>query len=110
MNKVLTIVGIVLAILGAGVAAFTGLPMADILGISVAMVGAAVACTGVLKKSKDDGKSKALTYTSIIMIGVGSFLMGFMGVPEGTVTQVITVVAGLASLIAGLVVSIKAKN
>lgn len=109
MNKVLTIVGVALAVAGAGIAAFTGLPMSDILGIAVAMVGAAVSCTGVVKKSREEGKGKALTYTSVALIAIGSFLMGFMGVAESTVTQVITVAAGLVALVAGLVVSIKAK-
>ncbi len=95
---------------GAAISAFTGIPAADFVGLAVAMIGAALACTGVAKKAKSEGVNTPLTYAAIALIGVGSFLLGFLGVPETAVTQIVTVVAGLAMLIAGLVVSIKAKS
>lgn len=109
MNKILMLAGIALVVVGAGISAFTGIPYSDFVGIPVAMVGAALVCTGVVKKAKNEGVNTPLTYASIALIGVGSFLLGFMGVPETTVTQIVTVVAGLVTLLAGLVVAVKAK-
>lgn len=109
MNKILMLAGIALAVVGAGISAFTGIPAADFVGIAVAMVGAALACTGVVKKAKNEGVNTPLTYAAIALIGLGSFLLGFMGVPDTTVTQIVTVVAGLVTLLSGLVVAGKAK-
>lgn len=86
MNKILMLAGIVLAVVGAGISAFTGILAADFAGIVVAMVSAVIA-----------------------LIGLGRFLLGFMGVPYTTVTQIVTVVAGLVALLSGLIVSVNAK-
>lgn len=106
MNKIVTIIGVVLVVAGAIIATFANIAMADILGLATSMVGAGLTCTGVIKKS--EGKSKGLTYASVAMIAVGSFIMPFVGIAETTVTQLITVVGGLASLVTGLFVSYKA--
>lgn len=106
MRKVLLILGIVLAIVGAGISAFTGIPASEFAGICVAMVGAAIACTGVVKQAQEEGKNKPLTYASVALLGIGSFILGFSGLPDTTVTQIVTVVAGLVTLIAGLVVAV----
>lgn len=110
MNKIFMVAGILLAVVGAGISSFTGIAAAEFVGIAVAMVGAAVACTGVVKKTKEEGVNKPLTYAAVALIGVGSFLLGFMGVPETTVTQIVTVVAGLVTLLSGMIVAVKAKS
>lgn len=103
MNKIVTMIGVVLTVAGVVVAGFVDIPMADLLGIATSMVGAGVACAGVIKKSQ--GKNKALVYSSVAMIAVGAFLMPFVGIAESTVTQIITVVGGLVALVAGLIVA-----
>lgn len=108
MNKIMTIIGVVLVGVGAIVSAFAGIAIADLVGIAVAMVGAGLACVGIIKKSS--GKNKALVYASVAMVAVGAFLMPFVGIAESTVTQIVTIVGGLASLITGLFVSAQAQK
>lgn len=74
MNKIPMVVGIVLAVVGAAISAFTGIPAADFVGIAVAMIGAAIAGAGVAKKAKSEGVNTPLTYAATALIG-------FMGVP-----------------------------
>jgi hypothetical protein len=108
MNKIVTIIGVVLVVGGAITATFAGIPIADLLGVAVSMVGAGVTCVGFIKKSA--GKNKGLTYAAVAMIAVGAFLMPFVGIAETTVTQIITVVGGLVSLITGLFVAYQAQK
>lgn len=104
MNKVLKILFIVLVVVGAGLAAFTDVPLVEYSGIALAFVGAALACISTYKKSeKKDWK----VIVSIILIAVGAFGLGFAGVAGETITTIISAVAGIVLLILGLITSMK---
>lgn len=104
MNKVLKIIFFCLVVVGAGLAAFTDVPLAEYSGIALAFVGAALACITTYKKSeKKDWK----VVVSIVLIAIGSFMLGFAGVAGDAISKIIAAVGGVVLLIFGLISSIK---
>lgn len=107
MNKVLKIIFFCLVVAGACLAAFTDVAIAEYTGIAIAFVGAAMACITTYKKSeKKDWK----VVVSIILIAVGSFVLGFAGVAGDAISKIIAAVGGVVLLIFGLISSIKLES
>lgn len=107
MNKVLKIIFICLVVLGAALAAFTDVPIAEYSGIALAFVGAALACISTWNKSeKKDWK----VIVSIVLIAVGSFALGFAGVAGDAITRIIAAVGGVVLLIFGIITSLKIES
>ncbi len=97
------ILGIVLIILGAAVSYFAGFDLAEVTGFAVSMFGAGVAASGFWSKRKKTG---ALSVITLACIAGGSFILGFGGFVESTVTTIIASVAGIAAIIAGIVTGV----
>lgn len=106
MNKALKILFICLVVAGACLAAFTDIAIAEYSGIALACVSAALACVTTYNKSeKKDWK----VVVSIILIAVGSFVLGFAGVAGDAISKIIAAVGGVVLLIFGLIASLKLK-
>lgn len=104
MNKVLKIIFVCMVVAGACLAAFTDVAIAEYSGIAIAFVGAAMACITTYKKSeKKDWK----VVLSIVLIALGSFMLGFAGVAGDAISKIIAAVGGVVLLIFGLISSIK---
>lgn len=104
MNKSLKIIFIFLVVAGACLAAFTDVAIAEYAGIAIAFVGAALACVTTYNKSeKKDWK----VIVSIILIALGTFMLGFAGVAGDAISKIIAAVGGVMLLIFGLISSIK---
>lgn len=102
MSRIFKIVGIILVVVGAAIAAFTDVGLADFIGIGVAATGLAVTCVATYKKSKSKDWKLVL---SIVLIVIGSFGMILGGLADNLVTEIIASVFGLVSLIVGMVVA-----
>lgn len=104
MNRVLKIVFILMVVAGAALAAFTDVAIAEYTGIAIAFVGAAMACVTTYRKSeKKDWK----VILSIVLIAVGSFVLGFAGVAGDAISKIIAAVGGVVLLIFGVIASLK---
>lgn len=106
-NKVLTILGAILVVAGAVIAAVSDIAIADLCSIVVAVIGAVLTCVQVYKKSEKKGW-KVILAIALLVLGAG--LLGFAGVSSDTVTQLVTATVGLVALITGLFVSLKQKE
>lgn len=106
-KKILIIIGIFVMVAGAVIAALTDVPIVEYPALAAVFVGAALTCVGVYKKSeKKDWKVVA----AITLVALGSFILGFAGVAENTVTQIVTAVTGIVVLIIGVVGSLFLKE
>lgn len=108
-NSVFTVVGIILVVVGAVVANFSGFALAEITGLAVAMYGAGLACQSFISKAKSPKGWK--TVVSAVCMGLGGFALGVGGLlSQDTTEQVISAAFGIASIIAGLVFTALNKN
>lgn len=107
MKNVLKIIGILCIVIGSGIAAFSGIAVADYIGIAIAGLGLALAIIGAWNKAE---KKTWKEIVSIILFAVGGFMCGFAGLSDTILTQVITGVFGIVSLIIGLIVTKKAAS
>lgn len=104
MNKVWKIIFVCMVVAGACFAYFTDVPVLEYSGIAVVFVSAAMACVTTYKKSeKKDWK----VVVSIVLIALGSFMLGFAGVAGDAISKLIAAVGGVLLLIFGIVASIK---
>lgn len=103
MNKVLKYVCLALLVAGVVVAHFSDLLVVDISALAVAFVSAGALCASTYKKSeKKDWK----VILSIALVAVGAVGLGIAAVSTNTVTTVIAAVAGLLTLLGGIVTSV----
>lgn len=101
----MTIVGILLIVVGAGISYFAKWELADVSGFAVTMFGAGLATANLWNK-RDKGAKTWLCVLSLILVGVGAFILGFGGIiAETTMTTIIASVIGFVAIIAGLIVS-----
>ena len=84
---------------------FAKFPLADVLGYAITMFGAGLAVAGMYEK-RDPAVKTWVVWLSIILVGLGAFVLGFAGVAEDTVKTIITAVFGLVVIIAGLIVPV----
>lgn len=103
-NKILLIVGIVFIIIGAAISNFAKFDQAAILGFASTMFGAGIACADIWNK-RDKAVKVVLPIVSLVLIGVGCFILGFGGFAETTALTIITSVIGIVAIIAGIIVS-----
>lgn len=104
MNKTFKIILAALMVIGAVVAYFTDLPMAEYLGLAVSFGSAGALCSGMIAKSeKKDWK----LYLSMSCIALSCFGLGFAGVATDTMTKLISAIAGVVLLVIGIITSLK---
>lgn len=102
MNKVFKIIGLVLVVAASIAAYFTDIAVANYIELAVGALGLALTIKGVWGKSEKKTWKEVFT---IILFCIGAFLLGFAGVSESVVTQIITAIAGVVSLVIGVIVS-----
>lgn len=108
-KKMVLIIGVALVCLGVVIAQFSAVSIAEASGFAVAVLGAAVMADTILAKAED--KNKVKTIASIVAIAIGAALLGFAGISESTLTELIAGVSGLVILILGIIASgLKSKN
>lgn len=76
-KKIFTLVGIVLVAAGVVLGMFA-FPAANITGFAVAVLGAGIAAY-TLWKSRKEGTPKWVSIVSMILIGIGALVAGFLG-------------------------------
>lgn len=108
MKTFLTILGVVLAVAGTIISAFTGIPAAEFVGVAVSMLGAAIVCSSAIKKATT-AKARLLAIVAVALIAVGGFLLGCLGFTEDIVTQLVSIVAGITALVLGMITAYKVK-
>lgn len=104
-KRVLLIIGLIVLIAGVIISNFAKFPLADVLGYAITMFGAGLAVAGMYEK-RDPAVKSWVVWLSIILVGLGAFVLGFAGVAEDTVKTIITAVFGLVVIIAGLIVPV----
>ena len=101
----LTIVGILFIVVGTVICYFAKWELADVTGFAITMFGAGLATANLWNKRNKESKTW-LSILSLVLVGVGAFVIGFGGiVAESLVTTIITSVFGFVAIIAGLIVS-----
>lgn len=101
----MTIVGVLLIVVGACISYFAKWELADVSGFAVTMFGAGLATANLWNKRNPESKTW-LCVLSLVLVGVGAFIIGFGGsIAESLVTTIISSVFGFIAIIAGLIVS-----
>lgn len=105
-NKVMLIVSLVMIIAGAVIGYFVKFQAAQLSAFAVTMLGAGLACA-TLWSNKKEGTKNWLVILSMVLIGLGAFLAGIVGVlGESQIQTIITgIFAGIA-FIAGIISAI----
>lgn len=106
----LLVIGLLLVVAGVVIAYCANFALADITGFAVTVFGAGVATANLWDK-RDPEKKTWLSVTSVVLIAAGSFILGFGGFSENTMTTIISSVMGFVAIIAGLITGyLQAKN
>ncbi len=101
----LTIIGILFIVVGTVISYFAKWELADVSGFAITMFGAGFATANLWNK-RDKTAKTWLSVLSLVLVGLGAFVVGFGGViAESLVTTIISSVFGLVAIIAGLIVS-----
>lgn len=101
----LSVIGIIFIIIGAIVGAiFNDFEVAVMCSFASVMFGAGLACAGLWDKRKP-GTKNWVTILCIVLLGLGSFILGFTGqIEENKVVMIITYVVAIAMIISGLII------
>ena len=101
----LTIIGILFIVVGTVISYFAKWELADVSGFAVTMFGAGLATANLWNK-RDKTAKTWMSVLSLVLVGLGAFVVGFGGViAESLVTTIISSVFGFVVIIAGLIVS-----
>jgi hypothetical protein len=96
MKNVFIWIGVAIIIAATIIGQFTGIAVAQWIELAGFAIGLATCIVGIVSKSeKKDWK----LYASIAGIVIGSGLLVFAGLAEGTITTLISLVAGVVALI-----------
>jgi len=106
----LTVIGILFIVVGTVISYFAKFPMADVSGFAVTMFGAGLATANLWNK-RDKTAKTWLSVLSLVLVGLGAFVVGFGGIiAESLVTTIISSVFGFVAIIAGLIIPAIAKK
>ena len=106
MKNFWTILAVVAIVAGCVIGHFSTVPVADCSAIALEAFGFTVLVIKTVKKAE---KKTWKEYVTVILFVVGGVSCAVAGIAESTMTTIITTVAGLVALIAGLLI-IKKKN
>ena len=105
MKNKLTIIAVICIIAGCIVGHFSTIAMVDYAAIAVEAFGFVTLIVNTIQKAKEKTWKE---YTSVAMFIISGGLCAVAGMAQDTMSQLITLVAGLVVFIAGLItVSIK---
>ena len=106
----LTVIGILFIVVGVVISYFTKWELSDLLGFASTMFGAGLATANLWDK-RDKTAKTWLCVLSLVLVGLGVFIVGFGGViAESMMTTIISSVFGFVTVIAGLIVSAAANK
>lgn len=106
----LTVIGILFVVIGVAISYFAKWELADVSGFAVTMFGAGLMCANIWNK-RDATVKTWLSVLSLVLVGVGCFIIGFGGViAESLVTTIVSSVFGFIAIIAGLIIPAIAKK
>lgn len=100
----LLILGLVFVVAGVVFAYLANFQSADICAFAVVMFGAGLAACQLWNK-RDTAKKTWLSVLSLVLMGVGAFLLGFGGFSQDTMVTIITSVFGFVAIIASLIIA-----
>lgn len=99
MKNILIWFGVTFIVAATIIAQFTGIDVAKWIELAGFAIGLASCILGIVQKAeKKDWK----LFASIGGVVVGSALLVFSGLTEGTITTLISLVAGVAAMIIGI--------
>lgn len=101
-EKIATVVGIILVILGTIIGVATGYVAADITGLAIALLGAGAVAYGMWK-NRNKEKPAWLSILSIVLICAGAFIAGFTGFAEEAMISIVGAVVSIVLVIIGLI-------
>lgn len=102
MKNIWTIIAVICVAAGCVLGHFSTIAIVDYSAIALEAFGL---CTLILNTLKKAEKKSWKEYTCVGLFVAAGVLCALAGVAEQTMTQLITVIAGLIALIAGLIVS-----
>ena len=101
----LTVIGILFIVVGVVISYFTKWELSDLLGFDSTMFGAGLVTANLWDK-RDKTAKTWMAVLSLVLVGVGAFIVGFGGViAESMVATIISSVFGFVAIIAGLIIS-----
>ncbi|MBO7735856.1 MAG: hypothetical protein J6S67_25025 [Methanobrevibacter sp.] len=100
MKKAWTIIAVICIIAGCVLGQFSTIAIADYGAIALEAFGLTALIIGTIKKA---GKKTWKEFTGVALFVVAGVCCAVAGIAEGTMTQIITAVAGLVALIIGLI-------
>ena len=100
MKNVWTIIAVICIIAGCVLGQFSTIAIVDYSAIALEAFGLTALIIGTIKKSE---KKTWKEYTGVALFVVAGVCCAVAGLAEGTMTQIITAVAGLVALIIGLI-------
>ena len=106
MKNVWTIIAVICIIAGCVLGQFSTIAIADYSAIALEAFGLTALIIGTIKKAEKSGWKE---FAVIVLFMIAGVCCAIAGMAEGTMTQIITAVAGLIALIIGLI-SVKVKK
>ena len=106
MKNVWTIIAVICIIAGCVLGQFSTIAIADYSAIALEAFGLTALIIGTIKKAEKPGWKE---FAGIVLFMIAGVCCAIAGMAEGTMTQIITAVAGLIALIIGLI-SVKVKK
>ena len=100
MKNVWTIIAVICIIVGCLLGQFSTIAIADYTAIALEAFGLTALIISTLKKTEQKTWKE---FTGIVLFIVAGVCCAVAGLAEGTMTQIITAVAGLIALIIGLI-------
>jgi hypothetical protein len=107
MKNVWTIIAVACIIAGCVIGQFSTIAIADYSAIALEAFGLTALIISTIKKSE---KKTWKEFAGIALFVIAGICCAVAGIAEGTMTQIITAVAGLIALILGLITVTKKKE
>ena len=107
MKNIFIWTGVALIVAATVIAQFTGVPVATWIELAGFAIGLAVSVLGIVTKAE---KKDWRLYAAIVGIITGSALLVFGGLSEGTITTLISLIAGVVAMVIGILPTVLAEK
>lgn len=100
MNRLFSIIGLIIIALGACAGVFLGFDQAEIIAVAASFLGSTLILVNAVKNAKAKGNIKPwIIYVTLIGVAVGGCLCAVGGVSESIITTVVGLVVSLVTII-----------